>query len=220
MQKLSKNDRKKVIQSIGEEIRSQFEHEGTGHDWYHIDRVRRIALEIQKEEGGDPYVVELAALLHDISDHKFNGGDFDLGANIAYQLMQKYNVEGQIREHVADIVKNVSFKGSGVEDQMKSIEGRVVQDADRIDAIGAIGIARTFAYGGAVGQAIYDPNISPKENQSMESYVNERSHTINHFYEKLLLLKDRMHTRKGKSIAEERTRFMEAFLDQFYKEWG
>src|SRR5690554_6813976 len=173
MQKLSKNDRKKVIQSIGEEIRSQFEHEGTGHDWYHIDRVRRIALEIQKEEGGDPYVVELAALLHDISDHKFNGGDFDLGANIADQLMQKYNIEGQIREHVADIVKNVSFKGSGVEDQMKSIEGRVVQDGHWIGDNGAKSIARNFAYGSSVRQTISDPNISAKENQSMESYVNE-----------------------------------------------
>lgn len=209
-----------VIQSVEKMIKSQFENEGTGHDWYHIDRVRRVALQIQKNEGGDRLVIELAALLHDVSDHKFNGGDFEVGATVADQMLVKLGVEKSIRTKVSEIVKNVSYKGSGVADEMKSIEGQVVQDADRIDAIGAIGIARTFAYGGSVGQMIYDPEIPFKNNQTVESYVNDRSHTINHFYEKLLLLKDRMHTQTGKDIAEERTEFMKNYLNQFYKEWN
>lgn len=211
---------KKIIESVEKEIKLQFEHEGTGHDWYHIDRVRRVALQIQAEEGGDKFVIELAALLHDVSDHKFNGGDFNLGATIAEEVLRKYGVDAQTKQLVSEIVKNVSYKGSGVEDTMDSLEGKIVQDADRIDAIGAIGIARTFAYGGSIGQMIYDPEVSPKENQSIESYVNERSHTVNHFYEKLLLLKDRMHTKTGKAIAEGRTEFMRNYLDQFYKEWN
>jgi uncharacterized protein len=210
---------KAVIGSIEKEIKLQFEHEGTGHDWYHIDRVRRLALQLQAREGGDAIVVELAALLHDVSDHKFNGGDFELGEVIADEILKNHGVDKEISKHIAEIVKNVSYKGSGVQDVMNSLEGKIVQDADRIDAIGAIGIARTFAYGGSVGQMIYDPNIAPKENQSVESYVNERSHTINHFYEKLLLLKDRMHTNTGRAIAEERTDFMQNYLNQFYKEW-
>lgn len=220
MQNIQNSDMKTVIQSIEKEIQQQFENEGTGHDWYHIDRVRRIALQIQEKEGGDKIVIELAALLHDVSDHKFNGGDFDLGASIADQMLVKYNVDEQMRKQVSKIVKNVSYKGSGVEDTMNSLEGKILQDADRIDAVGAIGIARTFAYGGSIGQPIYDPEIPPKENQSKESYVNERSHTVNHFYEKLLLLSDRMHTKTGKMIAGERTEFMRSFLNQFYKEWG
>ena len=219
MRNIQNSDMKTVIQAIEQEIQRQFENEGTGHDWYHIDRVRRVALQIQEKEGGDRYVIELAALLHDVSDHKFNGGDFELGAAVADQMLTKYGVDDNTRSHIAEIVKNVSYKGSGVEDSMNSIEGKIVQDADRIDAIGAIGIARTFAYGGSIGQMIYDPEIPPKENQSVESYVNDRSHTVNHFYEKLLLLKDRMNTQTGKAIAEERTEFMQGFLKQFYNEW-
>jgi len=211
---------KTAIQSIEKVVRLKFENEGTGHDWYHIDRVRRVALQIQEKEGGKKEVVELAALLHDISDHKFNGGDFTLGSTIANQILLEYNVDDVTRKHVVEIIDNVSYKGSGVEDVMDSIEGKIVQDADRIDAIGAIGVARTFAYGGSVGQLIYDPEVPPKQNQTTESYVKERSHTINHFYEKLLLLKDRMHTSTGKNIAQERTEFMENFLKQFYTEWG
>ena len=209
-----------VIQEIEEIIKRKFDNEATGHDWYHIDRVRRMALKIQKEEGGDPVVIELAALLHDISDHKFNGGDFDLGSTLSNEILLSLDVDEETRNHVSIIVKNVSFKGSGEKDNMPTLEGRIVQDADRIDAIGAIGIARTFAYGGAVGHPIYDPELPPQENQSTENYVKNKSHTINHFYEKLLLLKDRMHTNTAKRIATERTEFMRNFLDQFYKEWN
>lgn len=210
---------KEIIQEIGQDILEKFKNEGTGHDWYHIDRVRKNALKIQEKEGGNRVVVELAALLHDVSDHKFNGGDFDLGATIAKEMMEKYGVDEATIDAVAYIVKNVSYKGSGEGDTMESLEGRIVQDADRLDAMGAIGIARTFAYGGSVGSPIYDPKIPPKTNQSKESYVKDRSHTINHFYEKLLLLKERMHTVAGKEMAIERTEFMKDFLEQFYKEW-
>ena len=210
---------KEVIQEIEQEILKKFKNEATGHDWYHIDRVRKNALKIHEKEVGDSLVVELAALLHDISDHKFNGGDFDLGASIAKEMMVKYGVDESTIDAVTYIVKNVSYKGSGVADTMESLEGRIVQDADRLDAIGAIGIARTFAYGGSVGSPIYDPEILPKTNQTKESYVKDRSHTVNHFYEKLLLLKDRMHTDTAKKMAMERTQFMEDFLLQFYKEW-
>lgn len=210
---------KAIILAIEEEIKEQFMNEGTGHDWYHIDRVRKIALHIQEKEGGDRIIIELAALLHDISDHKFNGGDFELGGSIARGMLTNLTVDKDIINAVAYIVENVSYKGSGVRDKMNSLEGRIVQDADRLDAIGAIGIARTFAYGGKVGQPIYDPTIPPKENQSLESYQNDKSHTINHFYEKLLLIQDRMHTSVGKEMAKERTAYMNGFLLQFYKEW-
>lgn len=216
---LQVSNMKEVIQEIEQEILKKFKNEATGHDWYHIDRVRKNALKIHEKEGGDSLVVELAALLHDISDHKFNGGDFDLGASIAKEMMVKYGVDESTIDAVTYIVRNVSYKGSGVADTMESLEGRIVQDADRLDAIGAIGIARTFAYGGSVGSPIYEPEILPKTNQTKESYVKDRSHTVNHFYEKLLLLKDRMHTDTAKKMAMERTQFMEDFLLQFYKEW-
>ena len=208
-----------AIKVIEQHVEELFENEGTGHDWFHIDRVRRIALEIQVKEGGNRNVIHLAALLHDISDHKFNGGNFDKGAEVASQILDQLIIDKETKLAVVSIVKNISFKGSGVKDVMKTLEGKIVQDADRIDAIGAIGIARTFAYGGSIGQPIYDPSIPPKINQSKESYVNDRTHTINHFYEKLLLLKDRMHTETGRQIAEERTQFMKSFLNQFYMEW-
>ncbi|PWH86092.1 HD domain-containing protein [Brumimicrobium oceani] len=209
----------KYIQSVEQKVKELFDNEATGHDWFHIDRVRKIALKIHEKEGGNKEIIELAALLHDISDHKFNGGDFEKGALISDQILSDLGVDDRTKKAVALIVKSVSFKGSGVKDVMNSLEGKIVQDADRIDAIGAIGIARTFAYGGAIQQAIYDPSISPKQKQSTESYVNDRTHTINHFYEKLLLLKDRMHTPTGKAIAKKRTRYMEDFLTQFYTEW-
>lgn len=209
-----------VINKIELELKKQFSEEATGHDWYHIDRVRRVALQIHELEGGDREIIELAALLHDISDHKFNGGDFELGGDLAMEILNQHGISEEIQNKVAEIVRNVSFKGSGVEDTMETLEGQIVQDADRIDALGAIGIARTFAYGGSVGSMIYDPNIEPKENQSKESYVKNRSHTINHFYEKLLLLEERMHTATGKEIAKERTDFMKDYLNQFYREWN
>lgn len=210
---------KEVIQKVEQQVKRLFEGEGTGHDWFHIDRVRKIALKIQKIEGGNADVIELASLLHDISDHKFNGGDFEKGAVVSEQILEELIVDEATKNAVVSIVRNVSYKGSGEKDTMESLEGWIVQDADRIDAIGAIGVARTFAYGGSIGQPIYDPTITPKNVQSKESYVKDRTHTINHFYEKLLLLKNRMHTKSGKEIAEKRTQYMEEFLEQFYEEW-
>ena len=212
-------NKKELIQAIEQQIRQQFEGESTGHDWHHINRVRTIALEIQEIEGGDPTVVEVASLLHDIDDHKFNGGDWDAGANKARELLRKLGLADAFIDQVGDIISNVSYKGAGVETPMHSLEGKIVQDADRIDALGAIGIARTFAYGGHKGHPIYDPNQPPTLHETKEAYT-KTSHTINHFYEKLLLLKDRMNTETGRKIAEERHQFMENFLKQFYEEWG
>lgn len=208
-----------VIKTVENKVKEMFMNEGTGHDWYHINRVRNMAMYISNREGGNPEVIELAALLHDISDHKFNGGDFEKGGIVAREWLTKLKVDEEIIQTVTEIVNNISFKGSGEKDVWDCIEGKIVQDADRLDAIGAIGIARTFAYGGKIGQPIYDPKVKPKVNQDVNSYVKERSHTINHFYEKLLLLEERMHTKIGKKIARERTMYMQNFLTQFYREW-
>lgn len=203
---------KEIITAIEQEVYDQFKDEGTGHDWYHINRVRQMALYIQQKEGGNADIIELAALLHDISDYKFNGGDFDKGAVVTDEILKKYSIQEEVREAISAIVKNISFKGSGEENTITSLEGKIVQDADRIDALGALGIARTFAYGGSIGQPIYDPTIPPKQNQSATSYVNERTHTINHFYEKLLLIAERMNTPTGEVIAQERTQVMRNYL--------
>ena len=200
-------------------IQRKFEGEGTGHDWYHIDRVCQLASYIQQYEGGDPEVIAVSCLLHDLSDHKFNGGDFEQGAIESSKLLEDLGYSTSFIQRVADIVKNVSFKGNGVPDNMNSLEGKIVQDADRLDAIGAIGIARTFAYGGHIGQPIYDPSISPTKHDSKEAYITQRTHTVNHFYEKLLLLKDRMHTNTARKIAADRHELMISFLSDFYKEW-
>lgn len=209
---------KSAIKSIEKYVEEKFKHEGTGHDWHHIDRVRRLALYIQEKEGGNRDEIELAALLHDISDHKFNGGDFDKGGVETSKILQKFKVEGELIEKISSIVNSISFKGNGLADNMDSLEGKIVQDADRLDAIGAIGIARTFAYGGSVNQPIYEPQIKPSIHNSKEAYQN-RTHTINHFYEKLLILKDRMHTDTAKAIAQQRTQLMRDYLDSFYEEW-
>lgn len=209
---------KSAIKSIEKYIEEKFQNEGTGHDWFHIDRVRRLALYIQEKEGGNRGLIELAALLHDISDHKFNGGDFEKGGEETRTILEQFNVEDDLLDKIVQIVNSVSFKGNGVADNMTSLEGKIVQDADRLDAIGAIGIARTFAFGGSIGQPIYDPSIEPSVHKSKEEYQN-RTHTINHFYEKLLILEERMHTETAKSIAKKRTLLMRDYLNAFYSEW-
>lgn len=208
-----------TIKSIEQYIEEKFQNEGTGHDWFHIDRVRKLALHIQDKEGGNRDVIELSALLHDISDHKFNGGDFERGGQEARNLLESLNLENDLIEKIVLIVNSVSFKGNGVANNMTSLEGKIVQDADHLDAIGAIGIARTFAYGGSVNQPIYDPDVKPSVHNSKEEYQN-RTHTINHFYEKLLILEERMHTATAKSIAGERTSIMREYLKAFYSEWN
>lgn len=204
---------------ISNEIKKQFDKDSSGHDWFHIERVYKNTLLIQKKEGGDAEIVSLLAILHDISDHKMNGGILNHGSHVARELMEKLKIDAEIIEKVAPLVDEISFKGAGVSDKNSCLESKIVQDADRLDAIGAIGIARAFAYGGNKNRPMYDPELKPIKHDSFEAYADSKSHTINHFYEKLLLIKDRMHTETGRKMAQERHDFMVNFLNQFYAEW-
>lgn len=208
-----------VINSTEQFVKDKLEGEGTGHDWWHIHRVRNTALQIAKEEQANPFVVELAALLHDIADHKFHGGDEEIGSTTAREWLSNLNADESVINHVCEITRDVSFKGAEVETPMKTIEGKVVQDADRLDAIGAIGIARAFAYGGHKGRELHNPDIKPESHDSFDSYKKSTGPTINHFYEKLFLLKDRMNTTSGRKLAEERHKFMKDFVNRFLGEW-
>ena len=190
-----------------------------GHDWFHIERVYKNALLIAEEEDVNLEIIALGALLHDIADAKFHQGDETVGPKKAKQFLQQQNVESATIEHVIKIIEHISFKGGNFQQQFHSKELAIVQDADRLDALGAIGIARTFNYGGFKNRKLYDPAIAPKLNMTKEEYKKGDNPTINHFYEKLFLLKDRMNTQKGKQIAQERHLFMEKFLEQFYAEW-
>lgn len=190
-----------------------------GHDWFHIERVYKNAVLISKNEVCNPVIVQLGSLLHDIADSKFHDGDETVGPRIAREFLESENVDEEIITHVVNIIENISYKGGNFEKKFSSIELDVVQDADRLDAIGAIGIARTFNYGGFKNRALYNPNIAPNSSMTKEEYKKNDSPTLNHFYEKLLLLKDKMNTQTGKQIAQERHRYMEGFLAQFYAEW-
>ena len=190
-----------------------------GHDWFHIERVYKNSLNIAASEEADLLVVKLGALLHDIADSKFHGGDDTVGPAKAKEFLETQKVSEEIINHVVMIIENISFKGGNVQQQFRSMELDIVQDADRLDALGAIGIARTFNYGGFKNRPLYDPEIKPNLNMSKEEYKASLAPTINHFYEKLLLLKERMNTTTAKKIAEQRHAFMEVFLDQFYAEW-
>lgn len=207
-------------------VQSQLKDAEAGHDWWHIQRVwtnTRLLLKAEAEHSKqDALVCELAALLHDIADSKFHGGDEEIGPRMAAEFLKAKGVEEHIRTHVENIIRHLSFHSSiGREESQKfrSPELDIVQDADRLDALGAVGIARAFHYGGYKNRLLYDPEIPPAADQSRESYKNSQAPTINHFYEKLLLLKDRMNTAAARKIAEERHAFMEQYLDQFYKEW-
>ena len=191
-----------------------------GHDWFHIERVYNNALLIAKTETVDGLVVALGALLHDIADSKFHDGDETVGPKIAREFLFNLNVDSIVIEHVIKIIENVSFKSSlNTTQKFKSTELDVIQDADRLDAIGAIGIARCFNYGGFKDRVLFDPSIKPNMNMSKDEYKASNAPTINHFYEKLLLLKDKMNTKTGQRIAADRHDFMEDFLNQFYAEW-
>jgi len=194
--------------------------EGSGHDWWHIYRVWQNAKSIAAQEQADLFVVELAALLHDIGDHKFHNGDETVGPRMAREWLQQHQVAPHTIAHVCRIIQDLSYKGAHTSSAMHSIEGCIVQDADRLDAIGAIGIARTFAYGGHKNRELYNPHIKPVLHDSFEAYKAGTAPTINHFYEKLLLLKDRMHTQTAKKLAAQRHQYMEGFLEQFYAEWN
>ncbi len=190
-----------------------------GHDWFHIERVYKNALLIAASENCDLEIVQLGALLHDIADSKFHDGDETIGPKTARTFLESENVVATTIDHVIAIIENISFKGGKVARKFSSIELDIVQDADRLDAIGAIGIARTFNYGGFKNRALYNPEIVPNLFMTKEEYKKNEAPTINHFYEKLLLLKDKMNTETGKQIAQERHRYMEDFLEQFYAEW-
>jgi len=191
----------------------------TGHDWFHIERVYKTAQTINNIEKGEELVVELAALLHDIADSKFNNGDEEIGPQKAGDFMRSVGVAEDTINHVQEIIRNLSFKASFGNITFKSKELAIVQDADRLDAIGAIGIARAFTYGGYKNRVLYDPAVPVNLNMNKEEYKNTIAPTINHFYEKLLLLKDLMKTETGKEMALQRHAFMLAYLDQFYGEW-
>lgn len=212
-----------IINKTKDYVRNLLSDDGSGHDWWHIYRVWNTAKLIGKKEGADMIVVELAALLHDVADRKFNEGDVKAGTAKVRKFLSSLKVKRQVADHVCEIVSTcsfaTSFTGTGKRKQMKTLEGKVVQDADRLDAIGAIGTARTFAYGGSRNHPMYSPGSKPKKHMTTEEYVKGESHTINHFYEKLLLLKDLMNTGTAKRIAAKRHAFMEKFLDRFFKEW-
>jgi uncharacterized protein len=208
-----------ILSKTEDYVRQKLEGEGSGHDWWHIHRVRNTALALAKQEHADLFIVEITALLHDIADHKFHGGDEEIGPTTARNWLEQTEVEASIIIHVCDIIRDVSYKGAEVATPMKTIEGKVVQDADRLDALGAIGIARAFAYGGYKGRELYNPNITPETHDSFEAYKKSTGPTLNHFYEKLLLLKDRMNTEAGKKEAEKRHQFMQEYVNQFLNEW-
>ncbi|WP_167610022.1 HD domain-containing protein [Maribellus sediminis] len=207
---------KQLLKATEDYIKAYFENEGSGHDWWHIYRVKKVALQIAKTEGGDIFHIELAALLHDLDDWKLNGGS---KVSKTFEWLSKMDVSEQDIEKVLEIIHEVSYKGAGVPTPASSLEAKIVQDADRLDAIGAIGIARTFAYGGNKNRLIYNPAVQPENHDSFEAYKKTNAPTINHFYEKLLLLKDRMNTQTAKELAEKRHQFMEDFLEQFFNEW-
>jgi len=210
----------KIIEDTILYVKKTLKNAEGGHDWWHIYRVWTLAKLIAKTENVDKFVVELGALLHDIADSKFNNGNETLGPKLAKEFLKTQNIDKSTINHVILIMENISFKGGKEKQKFNSPELDVIQDADRLDAIGAIGIARTFNYGGFKNREIYNPEIPPNLEMSKEEYKSSTAPTINHFYEKLLLLKDRMNTNTGMNIAEERHKFMEEYLRQFYKEWN
>ncbi len=201
---------KDIIQKTAEYVKNKMMNESTGHDWWHVYRVWKAAKIIAEKEDADMFVVELSALLHDIADHKFHNDDHSVGPRVATEFLESLDVDSDLINKVCDVISSVSFSKGLVP---KTIEAKVVQDADRLDALGAIGIARCFSYSGYVKRGIYDPTVN------LDNRTKEKDHAINHFYEKLLLLKDKMNTEFGKKMAEQRHEFIEQYLKQFYLEW-
>ena len=208
-----------IVIQTADFMKSELTGEGSGHDWWHVYRVWKNAIQIAKHEEVDLFVVELAALLHDIADWKFNDGNEDIGPQLAREWLESLNVDETEIANVCQIIQDISFKGSGVVTNMKTQEGKIVQDADRLDAMGAIGIGRVFAYGGSKGREMYNPDLKPEKHISFEQYKKSQGSSINHFYEKLLLLKELMNTDTAKKIAEKRHTVMLNYLDDFLQEW-
>jgi len=213
-------NKKQILQNTITFVKETLKNAEGGHDWFHIERVYKNSLLIARSEKVDEFVVSLGALLHDIADSKFQNGDETVGPRVAAEFLQSQQIETNVIEHVVQIINNISFKGGKMARTFSSKELDVVQDADRLDALGAIGIARTFNYGGFKNRAIYNPDIDPALNMTKEEYKNSTAPSINHFYEKLLLLKDKMNTETGKQFAQQRHEFMEEYLKQFYEEWN
>ena len=201
-------------------VKEKLEGAEAGHDWFHIERVWKLSKKIAEKEGGNLEVIELSALLHDIADPKFHNGDETLALKISKNFLEEIHVEGELIEQVLFVIKNISFKNRAEAPENPPLELQIVQDADRLDAIGAIGIARTFNFGGFKNNLMYHPEIKPNLGMNKKEYKKSNGTTINHFYEKLLLLKDLMNTKTAKKIASERHDFMLQFLDEFYKEWN
>lgn len=208
---------KKIISETEEFVRKEMEKDGSGHDWWHIWRVKNLALKIAENEGGNLFLIEMAALLHDLDDWKITS---DANVSRTESWLQKLELQPETILKIHCIIDEVSFKGAGVETVPSSLEAQIVQDADRLDAMGAIGIARTFAYGGSRGRLIFHPEVKPENHADFETYKKNNGPTINHFYEKLLLLKDRLNTPTAKIMGDSRHRFMEIFLEEFFKEWN
>ncbi len=207
---------KQTIKQTEDFVKNLLGNDSSGHDWWHVHRVRNLAMKISETEGGDRFIIELAALLHDVDDWK-TGGDEKYGKT--REWLNKINLQEDIVEKIIEVIDQVSFKGANVKTVVTSKESEIVQDADRLDAIGAIGIARTFSYGGKKGRLIYAPEVKPELHDDFESYKNSSSPTINHFFEKLLLLKNLLNTPTAIEIAKKRHIFMEQFLEQFFREW-
>ena len=208
-----------LVERVAARIESRFAGEGSGHDWHHIRRVWRLTQALAREEGADVEVAELGALVHDIADWKFHGGDESVGPREAERLLREENAPEALIAPVVDIVATISFKGAGVATPMRSLEGACVQDADRLDALGAIGIARCFAYGGHAGRLLHDPAVPPVLHATAQAYKSAKGTSLNHFHEKLFLLKDRMNTASGRRLAEARHAYMADFVARFLQEW-
>jgi len=210
--------KQEVLQKTANYIKQEFSDDSSGHDWWHIYRVWKNAITICEHEQANTFIVQLAALLHDLDDWKFNDSADETPLR-AKAWLDSLSIDSSITDKVCRIISHISYKGAGVANKMDSLEGFIVQDADRLDAIGAIGIARAFAYGGYKNRPLYDPDSHPQIHQTFEQYKNSKSATINHFYEKLLLLKDMMNTPTAKRIAEQRHEVMAQYLSQFMNEW-
>ncbi len=208
-----------LVSKTAHYVKEQLDGEGSGHDWWHIERVWKMSNRLAVGENANETVVDLAALLHDIADHKFHNGDETVGPKVARNWLENIQTEEAIIIHVCEIIQDLSYKGAGVDTPMQTLEGKIVQDADRLDAIGAIGIARAFAYGGHKSRELYNPTKPPVLHASFEEYKNDTGSTLNHFYEKLFLLKDRLNTHSAKKIAEQRHQYMETFVQRFLQEW-
>lgn len=209
-----------MITQVHQFVKEYLQQAESGHDWWHIWRVRNTALHIAEREGVDTFLIELCALLHDIGDYKFHDGDEDYGPKLVRSFLLEMDTPKDIIEKVDFVIRNISFKGALDSGKDKPIELQIVQDADRLDAMGAIGIARAFSFSGYIGQPFYDPEIPPKPGMSKEDYKKRKTTAVNHFYEKLLLLKDGMNTETGRILAEQRHAFMVMYLQQFYREWN